>query len=487
MGRNDLRSGIWGGAKLARSLDACLRPGGGRRRVGAIACLAAASVAVGALGGCSSSEGLSLPKINDINPFAKKEAPLPGKRVAIMDATGSISGTLAPADRPIVLPPPTATDSWAQPGGTPSNSPGHVALATAPKLAWTANAGSGSSSTGKVTASPIVYDGRVYTLDAQARVSAFAVSGGSTVWSTSLVPDNERKAGSMFTLGSSSTGGGYGGGLAADNGRLYVATGYGTLSALDPKTGKVLWTKPQGAPVRASPTAVGDRVYLVTTEGRVAAFAGSDGAELGQAKGYCEQASLVGSPSPAIEGDVIVVPFPSGEVIGYKLGTGEQIWNESLTRAKGSSAMGALSDAARPAIDRGVVFASAHGGRTVAVQARTGERLWSANVASVQTPKVAGDFVFVVDTAGQLLCLGRRDGQTMWTIKLPDSPIWSGPVIAGGQLWLASSKGALVGVEATTGRVISKASIGAPAFIAPIAAGGQLYVLTDTARLVAYR
>lgn len=439
-----------------------------------------------ALAGCSMSEGLSLPKFNDINPFAKTEAPLPGKRVPIMEATGSISNSLAPADRPIAIPPPSAIDSWAQPGGTPSNAPGHPTLSSAPKLAWSADAGSGSSKTGKVTASPIVYDGRVYTLDSNARVSAFAVNGGSTIWRQSLIPDTERKAGSMWSFGSSSTGGGYGGGIAADNGRVFVATGYGTVSALDAKSGKVLWTKNLGAPLRAAPTALGDRVYAISTEGKVFALAGSDGNELWQARGLTEQSSLIGSPSPAIDGDVIVAPFPSGEIVGYRLGTGEQIWSESLTRAKGSTAMGALSDAGRPVIDRGVVFASAHGGRTTAVQARTGERLWSVNVSSTQAPWAIGDYVYVVDTGGQLLCLNRRDGQTLWTVKLPDANVWSGPTLAGGQLWLVSAKGQLVGVDAATGRLVGQASVGAATFVPPVTAGGRLYVLTDNARLVAF-
>jgi len=459
---------------------------GRSRRMAAVSGGVFAGLTAVVLAGCSMSEGLALPKASDLNPFAKKDAPLAGTRVPIMEATGSISNSLAPADRPIVLPPPSAIDSWPQPGGAPNNAPGHPSLSVAPKVAWRADAGTGSSATGKVTANPIVYDGRVYTLDAAARVTAFAVSGGSTVWRTSLVPDSESKAGNFFTIGSNSTGGGYGGGVAADNGRLYVATGYGTVSALDPKTGKVLWTKQQNSPIRAAPTAVADRVFVITTEGKVVALSGADGSELWQARGLGEQASLIGSPSPAVENDMVVAPFPSGEVVGIKLGTGEQVWSESLTRAKGGSAMGALSDAARPVIDRGIVFATAHGGRTAAVQLRGGERLWSVNVSSTQAPWVIAEYVYVVDTAGQLLCLNRRDGQTLWTVKLPDSNVWSGPTLAGGQLWLVSAKGLLVGVDASTGRIASQASVGAATFVPPIAAGGKLYVLTDRAQLVAF-
>ena len=459
-----------------------------RRRIGVSVAAGAAmfGLLATALSGCSSSEGLSLPKVSELNPFSKKEAPLSGKRVPIMEATGSISNTLAPADRPISLPPPVSTDSWTQPGGTPNNSPGHPALNSAPKVAWSADAGSGSSKSGKITASPVVFDGRVYTLDSNARVSAFAVNGGSVQWRTSLVPDSESKAGSFFTIGSSSTGGGYGGGLAIDSGRLYVAIGYGTVSALDLKTGKVIWTKSAGSTVRAAPTATGDRVFVVTTEGRVLAMSGADGNVVWEGRGLSEQASLIASPSPAIDADVLVAPFPTGEIIGLKLSSGEQIWNESMTGAKGSTAMGALSDATRPVIDHGMVFASAHGGRTVAVQLRTGERVWSANVASTQAPSVIADYVFVVDTAGQLVCLNRRDGLTLWTVKLPDSNVWSGPTLAGGQLWLVSAKGLLVGVDAVTGRVASRATVGGPSFVAPVVAGGKLYVLTDNARLIAF-
>lgn len=438
----------------------------------------------GVLAGCA--EGPSLPKLGDLNPFTKKDPPLPGKRVAIMEATGSVSNNLAPADRPIVLPPPQANDSWAQPGGTPSNAPVHLALNAAIKQAWSADAGTGSSSGAKITASPIVYDGRVYTLDASARVSAFAVTGGSSVWRVSLVPDSERKTGSLFSLGGSSGFGGYGGGMAADSGRLYVATGFGSLSALDPKTGKVLWSKMLGAPIRSSPTAISDRVFVNTTEGRIFALAGSDGSELWSTRGLPESASLIASPSPAVDGDVLVAPFSTGEIMGLRVSSGETLWTESLTRTRGTSAMAAMSDAARPVIDAGTVFAIGHGGRMLASQARTGERIWSINMASTQPPWVAGDNVFVVDTAGQLLSLNRRDGQTLWTIKLPESNVWSGPTLAGGTLWLVSSKGLLVGAEATTGKITFQHSLGSPGYIAPVVAGGRLFVLTDNARLSVY-
>lgn len=425
------------------------------------------------LAGCGSSLP-SLPKIGDLNPFAEKEQPLPGKRIPVMQARDSIGADLATADKPVVLPPPRTNDGWTQPGGEPSNSPGHLALAGSVRQAWSADAGTGSSSKGKITASPIVYGGRVYTLDAEARVTAFSTSGGSAVWRVSLRPEDERGEG------------GYGGGLAIDNGRLYAATGFGRVVALDPVSGKKLWEKNIGVPVRASPTAVNDKVFVITIEGHVYALAGFDGGELWTYRGVPEKTSIISSPSPAVDGGIVVVPYTSGELVALRAEDGTLVWSENLARTRTVSSLASLSDAARPAIDGGVVYAVGHAGRLIATQLKTGERLWSINVPGTQAPVIAGENLFVVDTSGQLHAITRADGKVVWTVKLPGSNTWSGPTLAGGQLWLVSNQGHLVGVEPTTGRVATQQSLGAPVYVAPVVADGRMYVLTDKARLVAF-
>jgi outer membrane protein assembly factor BamB len=455
---------------------------GGLKR---IAGLTLALVLAGSAGGCSDSLP-SLPKITDLNPFKEKQTPLPGKRVPIMQAAEKIPGELASADKPMALPQERANDAWSQSGGDAGNAPGHLALAAAVRQVWSGDAGTGSGKAGRVTASPIVYGGRVYTLDAVGSVTAFSANGGAVAWRTSLVPDREASGGGgFFSLGANSTGGGYGGGLAVDSGRLYAASGYGNVVALDPANGKKLWERNLGLPVRAAPTAAGDRVFVITMEGRFVCLSGIDGAELWAVRGLPQQASLVMNVSPAVAGDTVVVPYPSGDLVALKISDGSALWSESLARTRSTSQLTSLADAARPAIDGGVVFAVSHAGRMVATQLVGGERLWSLNIASTQTPWVAGDSVFVVDTSGQLLAVTRTTGAVQWTVQLPGSNTWSGPVLAGGKLWLASAKGVLVGVDALTGKVASQQELGDPVYIAPVVADRRMYALTDKARLIA--
>lgn len=433
--------------------------------------LLAVCVAVFLLAGCA-GQGPTLPKISELNPFKEKQQPLPGRRIPVIETTESLSDNLADANKPITLPPEHTNDAWPQPGGEPNNVTGNLALAGALHQMWSASAGEGSSKTGRVTASPIVYGGRIYALDAAANLSAFSLSG-SKAFSVSTRPEGEVGLG------------GYGGGLAAENGRLYVANGYGVVAALDPQSGKTIWMKNIDVPVRAAPTAAGDRLYVITIDGRFYCLSGVDGSEVWSARGLPQTASLMTSTSPAVDGDMVVVPFPSGDIIAYKTSDGSAVWTENLARTRQTSQIASMSDAARPAIDNGVVFAVGHAGRMLAAQAKTGERLWSLTIPSSQPPCVAGDTIYVVDTEGRVLALARSNGKTRWTMKLPKAKSWAGPMLAAGTLWLVSDTGEVVGVDATTGKLGSQLNLGEAAFIPPIVAQGHMFVLTDSAKLIA--
>ena len=115
----------------------------------------------------------------------------------------------------------------------------------------------------------------------------------------------------------------------------------------------------------------------------------------------------------------------------------------------------------------------------------SGERLWTRNLAGTQMPWIAGDTVFVVDLSGKLIALDRADGKVRWITDLPASRRWSGPVLAGGKLWLVSGDGLLVGADARTGQLSSQLDLDTPVFVTPIVAGGRMYILADNASLIA--
>lgn len=407
------------------------------------------------------------------NPFSKKEVPLPGERIAVITDPNVASVDPAEAARPVQLPPAQANASWSQPGGSPSNNLGHLALSGEVRKVWSADAGTGSSSSGRLSAVPLVADGKVFTLDAGGRVSAFSSASGAKLWTVSVTPENEKSKE------------GFGGGLALDGGHIYAATGYGTVVSIDSGNGAIVWTKRVGKPIRSSPTAAGGKIYFVSVDNTLYALSDDDGQELWTARGLPQAATLLSNVSPAVSGNIVVAPFPAGDVAAYDVSSGKVSWSDSLSRSSETTAAGILGDPARPVIDHDVVYAVSHGGKMIATSESSGERLWTRNLASTQMPWVAGDTVYVVDLEGKLVALARADGKVRWVAALPGSARWSGPVLAGGKLWAVSGAGLLVGVDASSGQVISQVDLRTPVFVSPVVAGGRMYILADNAELIA--
>src|SRR5829696_5939288 len=93
------------------------------------------------------------------------KTPVLGQRVAVLTAENDVSVDPATAALPMVLPAPVANLDWAQSGGSPSKSMGHLALGTSLRQVFSASIGYGTSLTVRLASPPVVGGGRVYTID----------------------------------------------------------------------------------------------------------------------------------------------------------------------------------------------------------------------------------------------------------------------------------------------------------------------------------
>jgi outer membrane protein assembly factor BamB len=207
----------------------------------------------------------------------------------------------------------------------------------------------------------------------------------------------------------------------------------------------------------------------------------------------------MGMAPPMPQGELIIVPFSSGEVAAVRKLNGGGLWEESLaslTSTEGT--LPAMSDIQGPTVldNNGRIFVASHSGRLVKLDVRSGQRIWESDAGSSEMPWLAGDVLFVLTIENQLAAISAEDGRVYWVEDLPryedpedrtDPILWTGPVLAGGKLWVANSQGKLFTFDPNTGKELNNRSAGAKVYVPLLAAGNTLYVLSDDGRLTAYR
>ena len=415
----------------------------------------------------------------------EEDDPLPGERISILELQQALEPDPRIADLAVRLPSPYVNDEWPQAGGYPNHAMHHLEAGGELRRLWRASVGAGSDGDARLLASPVVAAGKVYVFDARGRLSAIDAESGKRLWRYSLTPEGEDDESAL------------GGGLAYADGSLYVANGFGEVMALDSGTGAVIWRRHIGVPVRAAPTVSGGRVFVVSYDNQLHALSAANGETLWNHVGLPGSAGLLGGASPAVEAGIVVAAYSSGELFALRVDNGRVAWSDELSRPARRTPLATLSDInGRPVIDRGRVFAISHSGRLAAIELRTGARIWERNIAGTESPWVAGDYVYLITTEAQVLCLSRRDGRIRWIRALEryedeedkeDVIHWAGPVLASNRLIVLSSHGLALSLSPYNGEVIGKIRLSDGAFLAPVVAGGTLYVLTDDGQLTAFR
>jgi outer membrane protein assembly factor BamB len=413
-----------------------------------------------------------------------------GERISILIGDQELMPDAEAAKIKVNLPRPVNNENWAQAGGHASHVMGHLSATGDLFPAWEESVGSGTSKKLYLLATPIVADGRVYTIDTSSQVMAFNAASGEEIWQVNITPKND----DWLAFGSEES---MGGGLAYENGRIFISTGFAQLIAIDSKDGSEIWRESLPGPMRAPPTVQEGRVFVITIDNQLFVHSTETGERLWSHAGTMESAGVLGGASPAVSKGVVVVPYSSGELFALRASNGRPLWSDNLGALNVLDAVSSLSDIrGRPIIDGNRIFAISHSKRMVALDMRSGLRVWEKKIGGIQSPWLAGDFIYILSSENKLVCLTKADGFIVWITELhkyedmenqEDLIIWSGPVLAGDRLILTGSHGVTLAISPYTGKLLGRLEMSDPVRIEPIVAGDTIYILTEEADLIALR
>lgn len=415
-----------------------------------------------------------------------EEPPLPGERVPVLLLESELKADPNIAGLTVTLPPAAANSAWPQHGGSPGHALQHLAAAKEPSLAWQVEIGGNAADEGQLLARPVVAEGRIYVMDAFGMISAFDAKTGERRW---------QKTSKELGLDDDSV---FGGGLAFDAGQLFAMFTTGDVLSLNASNGEEIWRQSLTLPLRSAPTVAEGIVLVLTADNQLYALDRETGQPAWRHAGFFEASGVLGGPSPAVDGGIAVVPYSSAEVFALRIDNGRPLWSDTLERPRRTQALAEINDIdGTPVIDGNRVYIGGRGGQVAAIDMRRGVRAWDTDLTAVDTPWLAGDFIFLLTERNEVVCLVRQNGRIRWVNQMPLTTdpddanaralTWRGPVLAGEQLFLTSSAGEVVTLSPYDGKRLNVIKLPAPASTTPVVAGGTIYFLTQNAELLAYR
>jgi outer membrane protein assembly factor BamB len=272
-------------------------------------------------------------------------------------------------------------------------------------------------------ATPLLHDGRLYTLGVSGIVAAFGAADGKLLWRTP--PPAEPP---FFGAASSPL---------IEQGLVILHPGnYGPLTAFDAKTGAIKWTAGSGG-FFAAPLAVtldGTRQIVTMTLKSVIGVAPSDGAVLWEHP--FDGGS--GGPMPVVHGGTIIVSAMNAGVMAFTPARRDGKWTTTIAWETKDVGM----YVSNPVVVGNTLFGLSHraSGQFFALDANSGKVLWlgppreAANTAIAK----AGDLLFLLNDDAELI-IARGNQAAITPLKrytVADSATWAQPAISGNRLFI---------------------------------------------------
>lgn len=270
---------------------------------------------------------------------------------------------------------------------------------------------------------PLVADGRVFTLGISGIFSAHDLATGKLLWRKNAppVPPGFGTASSPMADGSNVI-------------AFLGGTGAGALTAMDAATGAVKWRWTGDGPGYSSPviaTIGGTRQIITQSQTKLVGVAAADGRLLWDApiKTPYEQNSV----TPLVVNDVVVSAGLDNPTIAYAITAAGKGWTATPRWRNEQVSMYMSSPAANGSTLFGL--SNKNRGQFFAIDATSGKTLWLGKPREAENASIvrAGNFLLLSTTNGELI-VARPSATAFEEVKrytVAESAMWAHPAFAG--------------------------------------------------------
>jgi outer membrane protein assembly factor BamB len=303
--------------------------------------------------------------------------------------------------------------------------------------------------------SPVIWGNRIFVTGGTAEkreVFCYNTTDGALAWRQSII----NVAGSPALVKIAGDAGCASPSAATDGRHLYAIFGNGDVAALD-LGGSVIWTKFLGSIKNsygyAASLAISGRSLILQLDQGDSPTAGSKllALECTSGRPLWERSRPVSESwaTPIIVdagGQAQIVTAGNPWVIGYRADNGQELWRANLLENE---------IVPSPVFAGGYVLVTSPNSKLFALRPDGSGDVtqthvaWTnqENVPDIASPVASGDLVFTAASSGIVTCLQLKDGKKVWDADV-GKEVHASPGLAGGHLFILSTDGALMTLEA---------------------------------------
>ena len=341
----------------------------------------------------------------------------------------------------------------------------------------------GNTNTSKLLSLPIMVGNEIVILDTSHMLRGFDRNTLKEMWAISLV-DHARED-QEGAIG--------GGGVAFSDDMLYVTSALGEVIAISAADKKIIWRKKTSGFSRGAPLVDEKAVYVLSNNNRSAAYDKKTGDILWSHEASIEKASMATGVSISSNGEFLVVPYTSGDVVCLNR-YGKMLWSEHLG-ASNAAQLSFKHVATKPIIEGRDVFVGAISEHFAKFDLKTGDKAWDIPKSAFGIPASSGNAIFFTTLSKTLVAASKKTGDIFWETSLPHandelfgkSIHWTAPVLSGNRIYVVGSNNEIRVLDAKTGELIQSIKINRPVLTQPIILDNTLVLMTQTGQVLFYR
>ena len=314
---------------------------------------------------------------------------------------------------------------------------------------------------------PAFYAGQMLVADSDGEITSLNPKTGKVNWTKTL--ERELAAG-----------------VVSGFGKFVVSDTEGNVLGFDLESQESLWETNIGGEVLANAVIDASLVVVKNSVGELVALDSSSGEQKWTFRSQLPALTVRGTGEPIIKDGIVFSTFDNGRLGAFQLNTGFFLWDGPISFVEGSSELENLLDAdSSPVFANQLIFATNYQGNLTAFDLAQKRPVWNSKASSFHSPVIGQGMIMVIQDDGSIISFSSSNLAPSWVSEEYKIRDLSNGEIFENYMLVGDLEGYLHLINPMTGKTVGRKKVSGNPIKSLVTYGGLAYTIDQGSNLVA--